>query len=129
MRHYRFPSLLLALGLLGTIACGGHGPAQACDFPPDVSSLSPNAATAGGPQFTLTVNGDSFETQSTVQWNGVDQQTNVVNSGQLTAVIPASEIVNPGTVKIRVHSPRGLDLHSGTQCGGDSNSLTFNINP
>src|SRR5205823_6309324 len=35
-----------------------------------VSSLSPSCATAGGPQFTLTVNGTNFVSGSTVNWNG-----------------------------------------------------------
>jgi IPT/TIG domain len=100
MTHYRFSLLLVSLGLLGIIACGGNGPAQTCDFPPSISSLSPSSITAGGPQFTLTVIGDSFETQSILRWNGAAQQTNVFNSGKLTAFITASDIADPCTGKL-----------------------------
>src|SRR2546429_1438835 len=37
---------------------------------PTVSSLNPTCATAGGPQFTLTVNGTNFAAISIVKWNG-----------------------------------------------------------
>ena len=121
--------LLLAAGLSGIVGCGGNGTAQRCDLPPSISSLSPSNTTAGGPAFTLTVNGASFETQSTVRWNGADQPTNVVNSGQLRAAIPASNIADPGTVKISVHSPNTSVLGDTMPCGGDSNSLAFSINP
>ena len=129
MRHKRFSLLLFAAGLSGMVACGGHGAAQHCDFPPSISSISPSTTTAGGPAFTLTVNGDSFETQSTVRWNGTAKVTHVLNSGQLTADIPASDIPNPGTVKIRVHSPNTSLPWDLTPCGGDSNSLVFSIDP
>lgn len=101
MMHKRFSLLLLLFAALSAVvACGGNGPAQNCDFPPSISSISPATTTAGGPAFTLTVNGDSFETQSTLRWNGIAKVTHVLNSGQLTADIPASDIANPGTVKI-----------------------------
>src|SRR5206468_5298562 len=37
---------------------------------PTISSLNPTCATAGGPQFSLTVNGTNFVSGSTVNWNG-----------------------------------------------------------
>jgi IPT/TIG domain len=129
MTHNRFSLLLVSLGLLGIIACGGNGPAQTCDFPPSISSLSPTSVTAGGPQFTLTVIGDSFETQSILRFNGASQQTNVINSGKLMALITASDIADPGSAKVSVHSPNTFVPGSLTTCGGDSNSLAFSINP
>src|SRR5579871_5451933 len=35
-----------------------------------ITSLSPNSATAGGPGFTLTVNGNNFQSGATANWNG-----------------------------------------------------------
>jgi hypothetical protein len=61
--------------------------------------------------------------------NGAARQTNVVNSGWLTAVILASDIADPGTAKISVHSPNTFVSGNLTPCGGDSNSLAFSINP
>jgi hypothetical protein len=129
MRHKRFSLLVFAAGLSGMVGCGGHGAAQRCDFPPSISSISPSTTTARGPAFTLTANGDSFESQSTLRWNGTAKVTHIVNSGQLTADIPASDIANPGTVKITVHSPNTSLPGDVMPCGGDSNSLTFNIDP
>ncbi|MCC6417835.1 MAG: hypothetical protein IT429_06250, partial [Gemmataceae bacterium] len=42
---------------------------------PAVSSLSPSSAAAGGPGFTLTVNGSGFVAGSTVRWAGADRPT------------------------------------------------------
>ena len=129
MRHKRFSFLLVAACLSAMVACGGNGTPQRCDFPPSISSISPDTTTAGGPAFTLTVNGNSFEAQSTLRWNGIAKITHVVNSGQLTADIPASDIANPGTVKVIVHSPNTSVPGDVTPCGGDSNSLVFSIDP
>ena len=60
----------------------------------------------------LTVNAQSFESLSTLQWNGAAQQTNVVNSGELTAVIPASDIANSGTLKSTFIALRRLRLQT-----------------
>jgi hypothetical protein len=43
------------------------------------STLSPSNATAGGPDFGLTVNGSNFLAGSTVQWNGANRTTTVTN--------------------------------------------------
>jgi hypothetical protein len=129
MRQKRFSLLLFAAGLAAMVACGGNGPAQRCDFPPSISSIFPSTTTSGGPAFKLTVNGDSFESQSTLRWNGIAKVTHIVNAGQLTADIPASDIANPETVKITVHSPNTSLPGDVMPCGGDSNSLTFSIDP
>jgi hypothetical protein len=73
-----------------------------------VLTISPQATTAGAPPFTLTVNGSGFVAQSAVQLNGQTLATTFVNSGQLTAAVPASltaiagsailSVVNPGPV-------------------------------
>src|SRR5882724_6488242 len=69
---------------------------------PTVSSLSPTCATAGGPQFTLTVNGTNFVSGSTVNWNGTPLTTTFVSATQLTATVPASLIASAGTASITV---------------------------
>ena len=35
---------------------------------PTITSLSPNSATAGGPAFTLTINGTNFTSAATSKW-------------------------------------------------------------
>ena len=84
---------------------------------PTISSLNPTCTAAGGPQFTLTVNGTNFVSGSTVNWNGSPLVTAFVSATQLTATVPAALIATPGTASITVVSP----------CGGTSNAQTFTI--
>jgi hypothetical protein len=84
-----------------------------------LTSLNPNGATAGDPTFTLTVNGSSFVSGATVQWNGSPLSTSFVNETQLTAAVPASLITTTGSASVTVVSPGSTA----------SNALTFNINP
>ena len=72
---------------------------------PTVTSISPTCATAGGPQFTLTVNGTKFVSASTVNWNGTPLATTFVSSTQLTATVPAALIATAGTASITVVNP------------------------
>jgi len=69
---------------------------------PVINSLSPPAATAGGPAFVLTVNGTGFLSGAIVQWNSTALTTTFVNSNQLTAQVPANLIASPGTVTVTV---------------------------
>ncbi len=87
---------------------------------PVVGGLAPDSATAGGPAFTLTVTGSNFIPASVVQWNGAARPTTFVNSGQVQAAIPASDIAAPGTAQVRVVNP--------APGGGTSNALPFTIN-
>ena len=86
---------------------------------PSLSTLSPSSTMAGGALFTLTVNGSNFLSNAVVRWNGSDRTTAFVNATQVTAQIPASDIVAPGT-------PSVTALNSG---GAVSNALTFTIAP
>jgi uncharacterized protein (TIGR03437 family) len=85
---------------------------------PLLISLSPNSATAGGPAFTLTVNGSGFLTGSAVQWNGSPLSTSYVSGSQLSASLPASLIASQGSASVTVQNPGGLT----------SPALTFTIN-
>src|SRR5438067_883790 len=84
---------------------------------PTIGSLSPTCTTAGGPQFTLTVNGTNFVSGSTVNWNGTALATTFVSTTQLTATVPAVLIATAGTASLTVVTP----------CGGTSNAQTFTI--
>ena len=72
---------------------------------PALTSLAPTSAPAGGPAFTLTVNGSNFVGTSEVRWNGTARTTTVVNAGQVRAAIPASDIVTPGSAQVTVVNP------------------------
>jgi len=85
---------------------------------PTITSINPSTATAGGAGFTLTVNGTNFVNgTSVVRWNGSNRTTSFVNSGQLTATIPASDIATAGTFPITVANGATI-----------SNSLNFTVN-
>jgi len=87
---------------------------------PVLTVLTPSTAVAGGGGFTLTVDGSNFITSSVVRWNGGDRTTTFINSTQLQAAIPASDIVVAGTAMVTVFNPG--------PGGGTSNALTFTVN-
>ena len=74
---------------------------------PSIISLSPPSATAGAAAFTLTVNGGAFTPTAIVQWNGADLTTTYVSAAQLTATVPAGDVVQPGTAEVTVIIPGG----------------------
>src|SRR5262249_32881698 len=78
-----------------------------------------NSAMATGPAFTLTVNGSGFVSGSAVRWNGSSRPTTFVNSSQLTAMIPASDIATVGSAQVTVNSP--------APGGGVSTPFAFNV--
>jgi YVTN family beta-propeller protein len=87
---------------------------------PVATSLAPTFATAGDATFTLTVNGSGFVSNSVVNWNGVALTTTFVSATQLTASVPAGDVVNSGTASVTVFNP--------ALGGGTSGALTFTIN-
>jgi hypothetical protein len=84
---------------------------------PGVTSISPTSATVGASAFTLTVNGTAFNSSSVVQWNGADLTTTFVSATQVTAQVPASDLLTAGTIPVTVVNP-GSSV---------SNSATFTI--
>ena len=59
----------------------------------------------GSKAFTLTVTGTNYVPNSTIQWNGTSMATTYVSNTQLTASIPAGNVVNPGNVPVTVTTP------------------------
>lgn len=86
---------------------------------PSISTISPATAMAGGATFTLTVNGSSFVSSSSVYWGGNALVSTFVNATQLTAAVPASLISLAGNAAIMVENA-AVD---------SSNSLTFLVSP
>src|SRR5262249_32416297 len=85
---------------------------------PQITSLSPSSAAAGGAAFVLTVNGANFQNPATVMWNSTALTTTFVTASQLTAQVPASLLLNAGTALITVIN---------TVDGQVSNSQNFNV--
>jgi hypothetical protein len=87
-----------------------------------ISGISPSSTGAGGPTFTLTVNGANFRAgtpaaalDSVVRWNGAPRTTSFVSATQLTATIPASDIATPGTATVTVANADGSGVSNGVQ--------------
>ncbi|MGH9849044.1 MAG: beta strand repeat-containing protein, partial [Blastocatellia bacterium] len=93
---------------------------QAARPVPRITTINPNNAAAGGADFTLTVSGQNFVSDSVVRWNGSARPTMFVNSTQLTAQIPAADIASVGTASVTVFTPPAG--------GGESNAAIFTIN-
>jgi sugar lactone lactonase YvrE len=87
--------------------------------PPTLTNLSPAYISAGGAQFTLTVNGSGFTNASTVYWGNSALTTQYVSPAQVTATVPAAAIATGGIVSITAQTP--------APGGGTSNTLQFEI--
>ena len=86
---------------------------------PTISSLSPSGTIAGGPSFTITVNGTNFLNNSVVQFNSTALATTFVSSTQLQATVPAGQITFAGVAHVVVANPAAS--------GGNSVSSSFLI--
>jgi hypothetical protein len=85
---------------------------------PVITGLGPmGGVNAGGPAFTLDVAGKNFLSGAVVKWNSTRLTTRFVNASGLTAAVPASLIVTPGTANITV-----------TDSGGTSAPQQFFVN-
>ncbi|MGD0778221.1 MAG: IPT/TIG domain-containing protein [Candidatus Solibacter sp.] len=97
-----------------SVSTPGIANSNSVNFPVLVASpsiatngISPASAIAGGPAFTMTVNGDGFILASQVI--GLDGATTTyVSQNQLTVSVPASAIANVGSHAIQVSNPGGL---------------------
>ena len=123
--------LLLAMMWLG---CGYGSSKSATPQPgvvPVITDFSPPNAQSGGAAFTLTVNGSSFNSDATVNWNGSKQGTTYVTGKQLTTAVPMSAIATPGTVPVTVTNPghaAGGIYGSGGTTSATSTAMNFTIN-
>ena len=73
---------------------------------PTIASVRPESALAGGPAFTLTVNGANLGSNPTVYWNSTALITSPGGlpnpTATCTALVPASLIASAATVQISV---------------------------
>jgi hypothetical protein len=86
---------------------------------PVLYSISPDAATAGDPDTTLTMGGADFTAQSVVYFNSTALATVYGGAAQVTATIPSSSLASTGTFSITVVTPG--------PGGGTSTSLSFSV--
>ena len=85
---------------------------------PFLISLSPRTVAAGGPSFTLTVNGTNFKSGSVIYLNYQPLATIVVSDRQVRAEVPSSMIHFAGRLPVSVLNP---------DTGGTSNRLFLEI--
>lgn len=97
------------------------GIAQAANPVPSITSLSPPSVYAGGPSFTLTVNGTGFISSTVIFWSPFDPPltTTYVSNTQVTALVPAAYITNPTSDYVYAYNP--------PPGGGNSSSVIFYI--
>jgi len=86
---------------------------------PTLASISPTNAPAGSAAITLTINGTGFVNSSVAQVNNVPRSTAFVSSTQLTATLPASDLISIGSLQITVFTP--------APGGGTSTALSFGV--
>lgn len=123
----------LAVALVAVVAvvgCNDYGNTFQNNTGAALIFLSPSQISAGGSDFTLSIQGNGFVLKTVVQWNGKPLKTTVaVDStgaalGNLvTAVVPAAMVAKPGVATILTVNPA-----SGAGNNGLSNTITFIIN-
>ncbi|MBK7367604.1 MAG: T9SS type A sorting domain-containing protein [Candidatus Eisenbacteria bacterium] len=69
---------------------------------PAASGITPSFKSVGDAAFTLTVNGSGFIPCSIVRVDGSDRVTTYVSATQLTAAIPATDLLSGGTRNVTV---------------------------
>jgi hypothetical protein len=72
---------------------------------PTTISLNPASAIAGDPLFVLEVTGTNFVPGSVIKFGITNYTTTFVDSTHVTAEIPATEIVNAGSIPVSVTNP------------------------
>jgi hypothetical protein len=105
--------------ILSIYNAANAGVSQNAPVPLINQPLVPAVATPGGQAFTLTVNGTGFVPGAAVNWNDSALATTFVNSEQLTAAVPAADIVSAGTESITVFNP--------APGGGFSNTVYLDV--
>ena len=84
---------------------------------PTIVGISPTSKLAGDPPFTLTINGNNFVPNATININGLSVATSFVSSTQVTAFISPTPAAGSYTVTVINPAPGG----------GTSNGAVFSV--
>ncbi len=77
----------------------------------------------------MTVNGTSFASKATVNWNGAALTTTFVTGNQLTATVPAADVATAGTANVTVTNPGTAGgIYGGGTLPETSAAMSFTIN-
>jgi hypothetical protein len=90
---------------------------QVNNSPAALTSILPSNAPAGSADTIITVTGTNFVSGAVVQFGETILNTTLVNSTELTALIPAGKLANAGTYNVAVYNT--------APGGGSSGSVPF----
>ncbi len=76
---------------------------------PSINQISVPGALAGGNSVTVEVWGNDFAPGATLLWNGSPRSTTYLSAQQLTAVLTAADLAQPGTGAISVQNTNAAD--------------------
>lgn len=113
----------MAAILVLAIAAASCGSSTTTDnATPILSNVSPASVTEGSPTFQIDVVALNAITNSVVMWNQTNLTTTLnKTTGDLVATVPAKLVAHAGSAELTVFNP--------APGGGQSNSLTFYIDP
>lgn len=97
---------------------------------PVITQLQPASANAGAPDFNMEIDGSKFNGNATVNFGATKINPAFVNSGKLTAIVPAAAVATAGTIHVTVTNPgtAGGIYGGGTQ-PATSAAFDFTVNP
>lgn len=72
---------------------------------PQITAVNPPTTTAGVPNLQITITGQNFISGAVATYNGISLTTSFSSSSQLTAIIPAVQLVPTGTASLMVYNP------------------------
>ncbi len=94
-----------AIAVVSGLVMLGIMPLAAMAATPTITSVVPSSTVVGGSAFTMTVNGNNFDSNAVVNINGSARPTTYVSSTQLTAQIPATDIAATSNLNVSVTNP------------------------
>src|SRR5579864_9528736 len=108
---------LLSLGCGNSKSAGNGDPFKAFVFsPPAITTLTPNSVPVNSVPFAMTINGNNFNTDAVVFWNGTPQSTLFVTSNQLMVKVTDTDLMFMGLVPVYVRTG-----------GQNSNTVDFDV--
>ncbi len=101
--------------------CNNNYNYNTCNISPVIYNLYPNATTVNYNNLSVALTGTNFFPNSVARFNGSSRTTSFTSQTQLTMILNASDLSNPGTYTITISNS--------TPCANVSNGLYFKVNP
>jgi C1A family cysteine protease len=86
---------------------------------PSLTSVSPASASGGGSEFTLTLRGSGFVSNSKARWNGLDLTTTYFSPTEVRATLTSQELGQAGEFEVSVSNP--------SPGGGSTAGIAFSV--